>query len=499
MPKGQWTPPDAGDAPQEVKDILKAVYSAFRDKNPSEDEATKAKGAKIAWGAVHRAGWSKDKDGKWIKKAVTKESAIEDAIAEIEEAAPSGSLERLRADIEEALKRIALPIVGAYPWIRYIFTDRVICDANSKTWQIGFAIKNGVISFGTPVEVEDNFVIKESGIALRKGVAKDSDIDITFISLKEAKYDDKKGEVEVVLIEAGTNFDKKRHYPASTILEAAPNFKSLKMYINHPTKTEEKERPERDLKDWASTIVESHYDNGKAIGVVSVHEPWLRDRLKDPIFREHVGLSINAGGKISIGKVNGQDMEIVEKLVFARKNGPVSVDWVTEPGARGRVSRLLESTTKGDHIMKELENATLVDLKETRKDLVDSIVKEANTSKDAEITKLTADLKEANAKIVKIDSDQKLGKQKEAVEIQLKESKAPDAVKDRVREAFGSTIVEGDLKEAVTKRLASELDYAAKLSGKGKIELGTGKSVDIKESAQADLDAAFGFKKEEKK
>ncbi len=68
MPQGKWTPPEAGDAPEEVKKILAAAYKAFRDKHPAENQATKTKGAKIAWGAVHNAGWSEDSEGKWTKK-----------------------------------------------------------------------------------------------------------------------------------------------------------------------------------------------------------------------------------------------------------------------------------------------------------------------------------------------------------------------------------------------------------------------------------------------
>jgi len=80
MPKGQWTPPDAGeDAPAEVKDILARVYSDFRDEHPAEDPAVKAQGAQIAWGAVKRAGWEKDADGKWEKKPAATESAVFDS------------------------------------------------------------------------------------------------------------------------------------------------------------------------------------------------------------------------------------------------------------------------------------------------------------------------------------------------------------------------------------------------------------------------------------
>jgi hypothetical protein len=66
MPKGSWKPPEAGDAPQEVKNILKKVYSDYRDKHGGENPATKTRGAKIAWAAVKNAGWHKV-DGKWTK------------------------------------------------------------------------------------------------------------------------------------------------------------------------------------------------------------------------------------------------------------------------------------------------------------------------------------------------------------------------------------------------------------------------------------------------
>ena len=77
MPEGKWTPPEAGDAPEEVKKILKAAYAAFRDKHPGENPATKTKGAKIAWGAVHAAGWSKNAEGKWAKKKKEMSEEIE--------------------------------------------------------------------------------------------------------------------------------------------------------------------------------------------------------------------------------------------------------------------------------------------------------------------------------------------------------------------------------------------------------------------------------------
>jgi cation transport regulator ChaB len=68
-----FVPPESGDAPKEVKEILDKIYTSCREKwvqdHPSDKEntANKTKCSQIAWGAVHRAGWQKDNDGKWTK------------------------------------------------------------------------------------------------------------------------------------------------------------------------------------------------------------------------------------------------------------------------------------------------------------------------------------------------------------------------------------------------------------------------------------------------
>jgi cation transport regulator ChaB len=97
-PKGQWEPPEAGDAPEEVKKILRAVYSQWRDEHPSEDAAVKAKGAKIAWGAVKRAGWKKDAKGKWHKSQKT--SNKEDTMDPLSEEQRTSLVEQLINDCD---------------------------------------------------------------------------------------------------------------------------------------------------------------------------------------------------------------------------------------------------------------------------------------------------------------------------------------------------------------------------------------------------------------
>lgn len=63
--------PQVSGAPKELNAILEAEYSSALNKYKN-----KAKASKIAWAAVKNAGWSKNKDGKWMKKK-TEMSEIE--------------------------------------------------------------------------------------------------------------------------------------------------------------------------------------------------------------------------------------------------------------------------------------------------------------------------------------------------------------------------------------------------------------------------------------
>jgi len=321
-----------------------------------------------------------------------------------------------------------------------------------------------------------------------------------YLSLKEASYDKTNGIVEAVLIEAGTNYEKKRHYPVSTIREAAPIFKGLKMYINHPTSQENNQRPERDLRDYVSTIVESRAEGGKAIGTIVIHDKDLRERMENPVFRNNVGLSINMGGRVSIGKVNGQTMQIVEKIFRRRQNGPASVDWVTEPGARGRVTKLLESNRKDDEM--KIEELTLKEIQESRPDLLEAYVKSLKEGKALE--KAQSELQEANKKIAEFEKAESLRKQGELIETALKESKLPDVAKNRIKTQIAESGVvyetEEKLKETISGMVKTELEYINQFSKKGKIKTGAstdGNEKSLVESFENDLVQIMGL--EEKK
>jgi hypothetical protein len=128
-------------------------------------------------------------------------------------------------------------------------------------------------------------------------------------------------------------------YPAP-VLEAAAQAKVFKagthLYLDHPTPTEEAERPVRSVRDLAGSLVEDATWNGSALvakaRVYSAYRPLLAEAAPD------IGMSIRATATVDEGEFEGRQMPIVSELHEA-----LSVDFVTRAGRGGAVLAVLES------------------------------------------------------------------------------------------------------------------------------------------------------------
>jgi hypothetical protein len=111
------------------------------------------------------------------------------------------------------------------------------------------------------------------------------------------------------------------------------------LYADHPTKTEERERPVRSIKDlMAVTLEDAHLtQDGALVGEIQVVPQW-RETVEAVM--DQIGLSIRGSATdVTIGEAEGRRGKIIEGLA-----APVaSVDFVTRPGRGGRVLALLES------------------------------------------------------------------------------------------------------------------------------------------------------------
>lgn len=131
-------------------------------------------------------------------------------------------------------------------------------------------------------------------------------------------------------------------YTAENLAKSAPLFKAgTEMFIDHPTETEEWERPERSIRDYAGVFLEDATvgEDGALYTVCKVFSG-MNELIKDKW--EHLGVSINAWCADPISETG-----IVPPIAGVR-----SVDFVTTPGAGGAITDLLESN-RNDNYVKE--------------------------------------------------------------------------------------------------------------------------------------------------
>lgn len=206
-------------------------------------------------------------------------------------------------------------------------------------------------------------------------------------------------------------------YTAENLAESAPLFKAgTEMFIDHPTESEEWERPERSIRDYAGVFLEDATvgEDGALYTVCKVFSG-VNELIKDKW--EHIGVSINAWCADPISE-NG----IVPPIAGVR-----SVDFVTTPGAGGAIIDLLESNRNDNYVKeagmdKEIESkfdelkASLIEAIGSKLEAAMATIQEAKSQEPTE---------EAS---VDVDSVLEAGRK-------IAESGLPEAAIVRVREA----------------------------------------------------------------
>jgi len=290
----------------------------------------------------------------------------------------------------------------------------------------------------------------------------------------------------------------------------------LKMYWDHPTKTEENERPERSLRDLAGVLVsdgrfEENGPDGPGIYAdAKVFGPY-QEAVKE--LAPHIGISHRALGKAKQGEAEGKTGPIIEKIAAAE-----SVDFVTTPGAGGKVIELFEAARAKAAGRSEDEvnwdAITLDEVKRNRPDLVEGLrteikaavygeknkFEEAKRMSDEKLKKL----EETNSKLEEENKRLKesliLREARDFVSEQLKEAKLPDITKQRLVESLAQKpmLKDGELdkdeyKKKIKEAIDAEVDYLAKVTGSGKIKgMGEGGSGDVNlEEVEKTLESSF--------
>lgn len=324
--------------------------------------------------------------------------------------------------------------------------------------------------------------------AVEKGTKKPAetkDLETDFVALVE-KAVRQDGTIPIKIIEPG--WGASGYYSPEVLQRDGPEVftEGIKLYWNHPTLTEDAERPERDLHDLAAELVDAarwvpeHPSGAGLYGDAKVFKPF-QDSVDE--LAPHIGVSIRAKGKVVHGQAEGQSGPIVKEITAAK-----SVDFVTEPGAGGQILQLFEaqrnvvrdSNSEKEHKMDEKELKELQDANVL-------LEKEAKAQKKS-MASLSNQLLEREAGDFVADALVKIEGLPQTVRTRL----LRDLVKDvPVKEGKMDEAAYG---EVIKKAVQAELTYLSEVTGKGDISgMGSGGSKEelTEEQAGKELEKAF--------
>ncbi|KAA3644551.1 MAG: hypothetical protein DWQ07_14120 [Chloroflexi bacterium] len=234
-------------------------------------------------------------------------------------------------------------------WVRDVYDDNFVYSFEGRLWQSSYSIgEENEISMGEDVEVEVSYTVVGDGEAREAGRmgAKGEEIELIesgqaghFSPLIE-KAVRRDGTIPIKIISPG--WGSSGYYPEAVLERDAEVFaKGTKMYWDHPTASEEVERPERSLRDLAAELVSDARWEESGVEGPGVYADAKVFEAYQPAVDEmapHIGVSINALGYGRQGEAEGEKGHIVEQLVLAK-----SVDFVTEPGRGGQIVEMFEA------------------------------------------------------------------------------------------------------------------------------------------------------------
>lgn len=284
------------------------------------------------------------------------------------------------------------------------------------------------------------------------------DIDIveeTPVQLKETKLS-KHGIIPVKIISPG--WGSSGYYPKEVLERDAPKYsKGTLMFWDHPTAQEEKERPEGSLTNVAAKLTTDgiYKENGEeGAGIYAHAKVYKHYQNAVSEMGQDIGISHRAFGRGKAGKAEGKEGFIIEAIKGVR-----SVDFVTIPGAGGKILNMFESYRSNQN-KDQMETIDEKTFKETQ-DKINSLEEENKRLKEIQLLRETSDF----------------------VNETLKEAKLPDITKNRLCESLSKEPVVDDkgeldkdkMKATIEKAVENEITYLSSLTESGKIK-GLGES-----------------------
>jgi hypothetical protein len=149
------------------------------------------------------------------------------------------------------------------------------------------------------------------------------------------------GTIPIKLIQPG--WGSSGYYSAEVLQRDGPKVftPKIKMHWNHPTAVEEAERPEGDLNTLAAELVTAaRWEESGPAGPGLYADAKVFGAYQEAVneLAPHIGVSIRASGRAVSGEAEGRKGALIQEIAGAR-----SVDFVTQPGAGGRIIEMFEA------------------------------------------------------------------------------------------------------------------------------------------------------------
>lgn len=391
--------------------------------------------------------------------------------------AKAGDFRDIAALVRDELGDVLNPNPGdstVYVEIEALFTDSVVIRKDNRLYSYSYTIDdNNEVQLGQPVEVVKSFAQVNGADVMQPQVA---------AAFAEAAGDAPGTVWECVIIEAGTSGNGVV-YSEQLLRESAPMFDGVRVFLKS-----DKDHLNGDGKDAGKLIgwidqprfVEAKAGRKAHIAGrlnLLVSETRLREALVDMFKRgkpDLVGLSIDALGAARMERRDGRVVRIAESF-----GKILSVDLIVEPGAGGRLIRLVESfNPQEEHDMK-LRDSMLRLLEAQRSDLYEKI--DPNNITDEALEQLFREALAGAPEKTSVDAPAGVSKDELAETVRMVEARAyartaiagsnlPDAAKSKLTTQISG--MERFTEAQVDEIIGAEREYLAKFTESGKVNMG---------------------------
>ncbi|HML23551.1 MAG TPA: hypothetical protein PKD09_17980 [Aggregatilinea sp.] len=365
------------------------------------------------------------------------------------------------------------------PWVADVFDDHVVASAfeanERRYYRVDMTVTDESITFAARADWQP---VKLDYVAVTTdAVAESLRLDVQ-LPLMEVTTDDD-GLIDGVVVVEGESANKNEYTPPA-LQSGVEVFEGAKIFADHPSRLEERDRPERSVRDLVGRVTKPYLGTNKAGKPalrakfkISEAESPLKTKIQEGIID---GLSLRASG---VGKRDAKrGVFVVEAF---QRNPFTSVDLVTVAAAGGGFELLAESDRRA--VTREvLTHVTGEDLAEARPDLIHEVrqLQESDPVDGKTLQEAQAEntrLLEENTRLFRQVRTQTA---KDLIAKQLGEAKGlPEAARAHIVESVkplveafathGSQQTDEQFSEAVKAVVEAEKTYLSKLMPNGAV------------------------------